>query len=164
LKRFMPITFVTMWIGTLAISGIFPLAGFFSKDEIIWYTGAYGYGILWGIALLAALLTAGYMTRLMVMTFHGENRTGQEAQSHLHEVPAVMWVPLAILAVLSIVGGWVNIPDALPGLPAVHALHDWLHPVFEPARSILEGHGVHAAVGRRCGPASRLWRPQWWCC
>ena len=157
LKRFMPITFATMWIGTLAIAGIFPLAGFFSKDEIIWYTGAYGYGILWGIALVAALLTAGYMTRLMVMTFHGENRTGPDAQPHLHEVPPVMWVPLAILAVLSVVGGWVNIPDALPGLPAVHALHDWLHPVFEPARGILEGHGVHAAHSSPVGGGEALW-------
>jgi NADH-quinone oxidoreductase subunit L len=157
LRRYMPITFATMWIGTLAISGIFPLAGFFSKDEIIWYTGAYGYGILWGIALVAALLTAGYMTRLMVMTFHGENRTGADAEPHLHEVPAVMWIPLAILAVLSIVGGWVNIPDALPVLPAVHALHDWLHPVFEPARGILEAHGLHDAHSSPIGGGEAMW-------
>jgi NADH-quinone oxidoreductase subunit L len=157
LRRYMPITFGTMWIGTLAISGIFPLAGFFSKDEIIWYTGAYGYGILWGIALVAALLTAGYMTRLMVMTFHGSNRTGADAERHLHEVPAVMWIPLGILAVLSIVGGWVNIPDALPGLPAVHALHDWLHPVFEPARGILTAHGLHDAHASPVGGGEALW-------
>jgi NADH-quinone oxidoreductase subunit L len=157
LKRYMPITFATMWIGTLAISGIIPFAGFFSKDEIIWYTGAYGYGILWGIALVAALLTAGYMTRLMVMTFHGENRTEADAEPHLHEVPAVMWVPLAILAVLSIVGGWVNIPDALPVLPAVHALHDWLHPVFEPARGILEAHGLHDTHSSPIGGGEALW-------
>jgi NADH-quinone oxidoreductase subunit L len=157
LRRWMPITFATMWIGTLAISGIFPFAGFFSKDEIIWYTGAYGYGLLWGVALLAAVLTAGYMTRLMVMTFHGENRTGDEERKHLHEVPAVMWVPLAILAVLSVVGGWVNVPDALPGLPGVHALHDWLHPVFAPARGIFEAHGLHEAHASPIGGGEALW-------
>ncbi|MDT8435333.1 MAG: NADH-quinone oxidoreductase subunit L [Gemmatimonadota bacterium] len=157
LKRFMPITWATMWIGTLAISGVVPFAGFFSKDEIIWYTGAYGYGVLWGVALLAALLTAGYMTRLMVLTFHGENRTGEDARPHLHEVPPVMWVPLAILAALSLVGGWVNIPDALPVLPGVHALHDWLHPVFEPAIAVLEGHGLHEAHASPVGGGEALW-------
>jgi NADH-quinone oxidoreductase subunit L len=157
LRRYMPITFATMWVGTLAISGIIPFAGFFSKDEIIWYTGAYGYGILWGVALVVALLTAGYMTRLMVMTFYGENRTGESAKQHLHEVPAVMWIPLAILAVLSVVGGWVNIPDALPVLPGVHAFHDWLHPVFAPARGILESHGLHEAHTSPIGGGEAMW-------
>ena len=137
LKSVMPITWATMWIGTLAIAGIFPLAGFFSKDEIIWSAGSYGYTVLWVVSILAAILTAGYMTRLMVLTFHGENRTGADARPHLREVPAIMWVPLVILAFLSVVGGWVNIPEALPVLPAVHALHDWLHPVMEPARHVM---------------------------
>ncbi len=157
LRRYMPITFVTMWIGTLALSGIIPFAGFFSKDEIIWFTGAYGYGILWGVALVAAMLTAGYMTRLMVMTFHGENRTGEDARTHLHEAPAVMWIPLAILAFLSVVGGWVNIPDALPILPGVHAFHDWLHPVFSPARGILESRGLHEAHVSPIGGGEAVW-------
>ena len=95
--------------------GVPPLAGFFSKDEIIWYAGAYGYPILWGVALATALLTAVYMTRLMVMTFHGENRTfgrggASEAGRKLHEVPLVMWAPLGVLAVLSVVGGWAKYP------------------------------------------------------
>ncbi len=145
LKSVMPITWATMWIGTLAIAGIFPLAGFFSKDEIIWIAGSYGYVVLWVVSVLAAILTAGYMTRLMVLTFHGENRTGADARPHLHEVPAIMWVPLVILAFLSVVGGWVNIPDAIPLMPAVHALHDWLHPVMEPARHVMLEHGFEQA-------------------
>jgi NADH-quinone oxidoreductase subunit L len=110
LRRFMPVTWITMWVATLAIAGIWPFAGFFSKDEIIWYRGGSGgvYGtlftVLWGMALAAAALTAIYMTRLMVMTFHGANRTGSEAEKHLHEAPWVMTVPLGILAVLSVVG------------------------------------------------------------
>ncbi|MFQ5746494.1 MAG: NADH-quinone oxidoreductase subunit L [Gemmatimonadota bacterium] len=132
LGRRMPITRATMWVATLAIAGVFPFAGFFSKDEIIWNAGVRGYPLLWGVALLAALLTAGYMTRLMVMTFHGESRTPSDAAPHVREVPRVMWIPLAILAVLSLAGGWLNVPAALP-LPEVTVLHDWLHPVFEPA-------------------------------
>ena len=101
LRKFMPRTFVFMWVATLAIAGVPPLAGFFSKDEIIWYAGAYGYPILWGVALATALLTAVYMARLMVLTFHGENRTfghggASEAGRKLHEAPLVMWAPLAV--------------------------------------------------------------------
>jgi len=157
LRRSMPITWITMWIGTVAIAGVFPFAGFFSKDEIIWSSGAYGYGVLWGVSLVAAVLTAGYMTRLMVLTFHGENRTAPDAASHLHEVPAVMWVPLAVLAVFSIVGGWVQIPEALPVLPGVHTLHDWLEPVFHPATSIMEARGVHAAHEAPIGGGEAMW-------
>ena len=157
LRSKMPITWATWWIATLAIAGVVPFAGFFSKDEIIWYAGAYGYPILWGVGLVVALLTAGYMTRLMVMTFHGENRTGDDAEPHLHEVPAVMWAPLAVLAVLSVVGGWVQIPDALPVLPDVHLLHDWLEPVFHPAVAVLEARGVHAEHVAPIGGGEALW-------
>ena len=157
LKAKMPITWITMWIATLAISGVVPFAGFFSKDEVIWYAGAYGYPILWGVALVVALLTAGYMTRLMVLTFHGENRSGDDAEPHLHEVPKVMWIPLAILAVLSVVGGWVQIPEALPVLPNVHALHDWLEPVFHPAVAVMEARGVHAAHVAPLGGGEAVW-------
>jgi NADH-quinone oxidoreductase subunit L len=157
LRRSMPITWVTMWIGTVAIAGVFPFAGFFSKDEIIWSAGAYGYGILWGVALVAALLTAAYMTRLMVLTFHGEGRTAADAAPHLREVPAVMWGPLVLLAVLSVVGGWIQIPDALPVIPGVHALHDWLEPVFHPATALMEARGVHAAHASPIGGGEALW-------
>jgi NADH-quinone oxidoreductase subunit L len=149
MRRYMPITFVTMWIATLAISGVWPFAGFFSKDEIIWLTAAHAVGpyevwfrVFWIMAFAAALMTAFYMTRMMIMTFHGVNRTGEKERSHLHEVSPVMWVPLAALAVLSIVGGWINVPDPIAALPVFgwlphsHWLHDWLHPITEQAEYI----------------------------
>jgi len=146
LKQFMPITWVVMWIATLAIAGVWPFAGFFSKDEIIWQIAAFGgaehapypglYTFIWVLALITAMLTAFYMTRLMVMTFHGTNRTGAHEARHLHEAPPVMWVPLAVLAVLSVFGGWVNVPAAiqesfLGGMGAL-PMSEWLHHFFEP--------------------------------
>ncbi len=161
LKAHMPRTWIFMWVATLAIAGVFPLAGFFSKDEIIWSAGARGYSILWGVALVTALLTAVYMTRLMVMTFHGQNRTfghGQteEARKHLHESPAIMWGPLAVLALLSVVGGWVNIPEALP-LPNIEWLHHWLEPVFAPAIGVAEAQGILAEHRSPIGGGEALW-------
>ena len=155
LHRFMPVTWATMWIGTLAIAGVWPLAGFFSKDEIIWYAGAAAagphaswYALFWVMALAAALMTAFYMTRMMVMTFHGSNRTGEAEAQHLHEAPLNMTVPLVILAVLSIVGGWINVPQALHdgwvglfgALPMGEGLHHWLEPVVAPATEIRTEH------------------------
>ena len=150
LKKYMPITWATMWIATLAIAGVWPFAGFFSKDEIIWQAAAHAVGpfagwyrLFWFLALAAAVLTAFYMTRLMIMTFHGENRTGEAARQHLREVPPVMWVPLAVLAVLSVVGGWVNVPEVIRDLPVIgwipasEWLHEWLHPVTAAADGIL---------------------------
>ena len=161
LRAFMPKTWAFMWVATLAIAGVFPFAGFFSKDEIIWYAGAYGYPILWGVAIATAILTAVYMTRLMVMTFHGKSRTfGQggdaETRKHLHEAPAVMWVPLGILAALSVAGGWLNIPGALP-LPRFEWLHHWLEPVFEPALAVAAARGVEAAHAAPAGGGEALW-------
>jgi NADH-quinone oxidoreductase subunit L len=145
-----------MWIATLAIAGIWPFAGFFSKDEIIWSVGAWAgaenapfaglYTVYWVMALVAALLTAFYMTRLMVMTFHGPNRTGVEEEKHLHKAPAVMTVPLMILAVFSVFGGWINVPEAISqsflggfgALPMSGWLHHWLEPVTEAARHVQE--------------------------
>ncbi|MEN8144025.1 MAG: NADH-quinone oxidoreductase subunit L [Gemmatimonadota bacterium] len=156
LRRFMPITWATMWIGTLAISGVFPLAGFFSKDEIVWSAGSYGYPLLWIVSLVVAVLTAAYMTRLMVLTFHGENRSGKGVAEHLREVPAVMWIPVAVLALLSVVGGWINIPAALP-LPDVAWLHHWLEPVMEPARHVMAQQGFQAAHVSPIGGGEALW-------
>jgi NADH-quinone oxidoreductase subunit L len=156
LGRKMPITGATMWIATLAIAGIFPFAGFFSKDEIIWYAGTMGDPVLWGVGLVTALLTAGYMTRLMVMTFHGDNRTGEAEEAHLHEVPAAMWAPLVVLAALSVVGGWINIPEALP-LPHFEALHHWLEPVFAPALAVAAEHGPAAAATAPPGGGEAVW-------
>jgi NADH-quinone oxidoreductase subunit L len=158
LRKFMPITFATMWIATLAIAGIWPFAGFFSKDEIIWSVGAMAgaehapypglYTVLWVISLAAAMLTAFYMTRLMIMTFHGKNRTGSEEARHLHEVGPVMWIPLAILAVLSVFGGWINVPEeirtsflgGMGALPMTEWLHHWLEPVTASAHHVMEEH------------------------
>ena len=161
LRRLMPRTFLFMWIATLAISGIPPFAGFFSKDEIIWYAGAYGFPLLWAVALVTAVLTAVYMTRLMVMTFHGSSRTfghggAEKTKRLLTESPAVMWVPLMVLAVLSVVGGWVNIAPALP-LPDVEWLHHWLEPIFEPALHVMQEHRIEAAHASPIGGGEALW-------
>jgi NADH-quinone oxidoreductase subunit L len=150
LRKYMPITWATMWIATLAISGVWPFAGFFSKDEIIWQAAAHAVGpyagwykLFWVMALGAAMLTAFYMTRLMVMTFHGPNRSGEKEQKHLREVPAIMWLPLAALAVLSVVGGWINVPEVVSSLPVIgwipssEWLHHWLHPVTAVADGIM---------------------------
>ena len=153
LRRFMPVTALTMWIGTIAIAGIWPFAGFFSKDEIIWYAGAAAVGpfasfykVYWVLALAAALLTAFYMTRMMVLTFHGANRTGDEEAKHLHEAPLTMTLPLSVLAVLSVFGGWINVPEKLQAsflggfgaLPMSEWLHHWLDPVTHAATAIRE--------------------------
>jgi len=163
LKRFMPVTWITMWIATLAISGIWPFAGFFSKDEIIWYAGAWAgapgapfpglYRIYWVLALVAALLTAFYMTRMMILTFHGENRTGEEEARHLHRAPLVMTVPLGVLAVLSVFGGWINVPDALresfAGLGGLLPMGEWLHHWLEPVTGL-----AHEVQAEHLGEAS----------
>ena len=170
LRRYMPITWITMWIATLAIAGVWPFAGFFSKDEIIWLTAARAtgeyagwYTLFWVLALLAAMMTAFYMTRLMVMTFHGTNRTGEAERKHLHEVPPVMWVPLAILAVLSVVGGWINVPAAIGKMPVLgwvpHSewLHHWLEPVTAGAYRVKQAAGIEAAHAAPFGGGEEMW-------
>jgi NADH-quinone oxidoreductase subunit L len=120
LKKYMPITFATMFVGWLAISGIPIFAGFFSKDEILWKTwSAVGIGsaskILWVVGAITALLTAIYMTRMMVMTFWGDERF-DAAHHHPHESPKIMTVPLIVLAVLATVGGFIGVPYAMSSL------------------------------------------------
>jgi NADH-quinone oxidoreductase subunit L len=117
LRKKMPITFITMVIGTLAIVGFPGLAGFFSKDEILWhaFSGEHGNFILWLIGVLAAAMTAFYMFRLIFMTFFNECRASEEVQKHIHEAPKSMTVPLMILAVLSIFGGYIGVPASLGG-------------------------------------------------
>jgi NADH-quinone oxidoreductase subunit L len=172
LRRFMPVTFFTMWVGTLAIAGMWPFAGFFSKDEIIWYTGVAASGsfpvlhtIFWLLALVTAILTAVYMTRMMLMTFHGENRTGEKERAHLHESPKVMTVPLVVLAVLSVFGGWINVPEEISEsflggfgfLPMTEWLHHWLDPVTAAAAgSRLQAMGELAHVSP-LGGGELLW-------
>ena len=175
LKAYMPITWITMWLATLAIAGIWPFAGFFSKDEIIWMTGAMAgaenapypllYTVYWILALAAAMMTAFYMARLMVMTFHGANRTGPEEAEHIHEAPRTMWIPLAVLALLSVFGGWINVStdlreSVLGGfgfLPMGEWLHHWLEPVTEAAHQIQESHLGEVAHSAPFGGGEVAW-------
>jgi len=138
LARRMPWTATLMWIATLAIAGIPPLSGFFSKDEILgaafaeatvrplWYA-------FWAMGVAAALLTAFYMTRLMLYTFHGPNRTGERQREHVHEAPPVMTGPLVVLGLLTVLGGALNVPELFGG----HALlARWLEPVTGVAQHL----------------------------
>jgi NADH-quinone oxidoreductase subunit L len=120
-----------MWLATCAIAGVPLFSGFFSKDGILAMTFARGHDhplfyVLWAVGVAAALMTAFYMTRMMRYAFHGPNRTGETAQGHLHEAPWVMTGPLVVLAVLSVVGGVINLPEVLPG---AGRLEHWLEPV-----------------------------------
>ncbi len=126
LRSHLPVTFWTMLIGTLAISGVPPLSGFFSKDEIIWgayHGGSHAQPILGIIGYVVAFLTAFYMGRLLLLTFFGSSRVDAHAKAHLHESPAVMTLPLVVLAVLSAVGGFLPIPDIVALVTGQHG-HD----------------------------------------
>ncbi len=157
LKAHMPKTFRTAWVGALALAGVFPFAGFFSKDEIIWSVGARGQTLLWVIGIVTALLTAGYITRWLVMIFHGANRTGEKARKFLHEAAPVMVGALVVLAVGSVVTGWVNVPEALPLLPEFTWLHHFLHPSFAAAEHILVEHLGEAAHVAPLGGGEGVW-------
>lgn len=134
LKKYMPITHITFFLGWLAIIGMPPFAGFFSKDEILAYTfnSPYGSPLLWAAGALGATLTAFYMTRLMALTFWGKSRVPKDV--HPHESPALMAVPLIVLGVLSVIGGWIGIPhvigEHLGHIPNVW--EHWLHPLIKP--------------------------------
>lgn len=131
LKKYLPITHATFLLGWLAIIGMPPFAGFFSKDEILWYAWQSPLGSkgLWFVGLLGAVCTAFYMTRLMALTFWGSSRVSSEV--HPHESPVSMTGPLIILGGLSVVGGWIGIPHVigaiLPGHPE-NFLEKWLTP------------------------------------
>jgi len=129
LRERMPLTYWTFLAATLAISGIPPLSGFFSKDEILWqsFASPQGHWLLWLVALAAAALTGFYMFRLLFLTFFGACRADQKTKEHIHESPPVMTLPLAVLGVLSIIGGFVGIPEALGG---GNSFHHWLAPML----------------------------------
>ncbi len=135
LKSKMPTTYKTFFVAALAIAGIPPLSGFFSKDEILWKAFSEGSVIYFILGWITAGLTAFYMFRLVSLTFEGKERWSHD--KHPHEAPKVMTVPLIILAVLSIVGGFVGIPHALGG---GNAIEKFLAPVFERAN-------LHLATG-----------------
>lgn len=126
LKKYLPVTHLTFLAGCIAISGIPPFSGFFSKDEIL--AAAYAKNpIYWYVGVATAALTAFYMFRLYATTFLGSFRGTQDQEQHLHESPKIMTVPLQILAVLSVIGGFIGIPQVLGGN---HALHQFLSPVL----------------------------------
>jgi NADH-quinone oxidoreductase subunit L len=180
LKRELPITYWTFLIGTLAIAGVPLLSGFFSKDEILWKTFSGGHPVLWGLAVVTALLTATYMFRLLYLTFFGERRTGPAevghhdgahagpataghhggtlpgpaaaghhgSAGHLHDAPPAMAIALVVLAIGSVVAGYVGIPHALGGHnqidaflePSFHAPGGAEAAVVEPAAAAGEAH------------------------
>jgi NADH-quinone oxidoreductase subunit L len=146
LAKYMPATAIAMTLATLAIAGVPPLAGFFSKDAILEavfarasgsalagasFLGLPGATVLYAVyamGVLTALLTAIYMTRLLLLTFFGANRTGDSEQGALHEAPLIMTIPVLVLAGLTVAGGWLNLPELLPWGP-VGLLDAWLEPV-----------------------------------
>jgi NADH-quinone oxidoreductase subunit L len=137
LKGKIPVTFWTFVPATLAIAGIPGFSGFFSKDEILWqaYSSPHGHPLLWAVGVLAAGMTAFYMFRLLFMTFFGECRATEEVKKHIHESPRVMTVPLGVLSVLSIIGGYVGISYVFWG--GFNKIGEFLAPV-------VGGHGEGA--------------------
>lgn len=175
LKKYLPITFATMAIATLAIAGVPPFAGFFSKDEIIGaaWLGAEGHSsfsdaswlgipgsyvmLFVGVTLsIAAFMTAFYMGRMMLYTFFGRFRGGETEERHLHEGGPTLSIPLIVLAVLSTVGGFLNVED----VPIVNwfdfgqgaALHHWLHPVIAGSEDV-----IRANFGEAAEPPHHAW-------
>ncbi len=187
LKKYMPYTYLTFFAGWLAICGIIPLSGFWSKDEILWQAAStthipYGW-LIWLVGTIAATCTAFYMTRLMAMTFwgkekfldkhadsgadhgHGHDDHGHDGHAHIpHESPKSMWVPLAVLAVLAVIGGFVGIGPAFK--PITGSAHpggnlnivNWLRPViWDPVTREFPGaeagHGAPASEAAAHAPA-----------
>ena len=138
LGKRIPTTFKTMFVATLAIAGIPPLAGFFSKDEILWQAYASessAIHILWLIGFVTALMTAFYMGRLIFLTFYGKPRMSHEVEHHVHESPKSMTVPLVILAIGSICAGWLGWPHSLGGS---NQIEKFLAPVFAKEAPVME--------------------------
>jgi len=160
LRRYMPATAGAMTLATLAIAGVPPLAGFFSKDEILASVFARAHGsplatatllgipgstllyVAYGIGVLTALLTAIYMTRMLMLTFYGLNRTGEAEQDALHEAPWIMTVPVLLLGILTVAGGWLNLPALMPWGPT-GLLESWLAPVTGTSAARLAGTSAH---------------------
>jgi NADH-quinone oxidoreductase subunit L len=167
LKKELPVTYWTFLVGAIAIAGVPGLAGFFSKDEILWKTFSGGHTLLWVVGILTALLTATYMFRLVFLAFHGERRPafakasagkhaghghggqahshddhGHAAAGHLHDAPPAMALALIVLAIGSVVAGYVGVPAALGGS---NAIEHYLEPSFH-ARASVPLHGAEGAV------------------
>ncbi|MCZ6878134.1 MAG: NADH-quinone oxidoreductase subunit L [Acidobacteria bacterium] len=129
LRKYLPRTWWTMGIASLAIAGVPGLSGFFSKDEILWraFSNPEGHALIWLVGVLVAGMTAFYMMRLMFLTFHGEERLSPEVATHVHESPNVMTVPLIALAIGSVLVGYLGLPAWLGS----NAFEHFLEPAFE---------------------------------
>jgi NADH-quinone oxidoreductase subunit L len=177
LRKALPITYWTFLVGALAIAGIFPLSGFFSKDEILWRTFSAGDRVLWMIGLITAFLTATYMFRLVFLTFHGERRSETAASSgasapdlghrssdlgshahsahahghgeHLHDAPPAMALALIVLAIGSIGAGVIGVPHALGG---ANRIETFLEPSFEARPQAPDTLEFQVVQGRAGGP------------
>ena len=132
LKAKLPITFFTMLMGTIAISGLPPFSGFFSKDEILAHVYEHN-PTLWVIGVIGAMLTAFYMFRMLFLTFWGSFRGTKEQEKHLHESPKSMTIPLVVLAILSVFGGLIGVPEVLGGS---HWLAQFLSPVLVYTKAV----------------------------
>ncbi len=142
LKKYLPITHITFLLACLAIAGIPPFSGFFSKDEIL--TAAFGKNPLYYfIGVGGALMTAFYMFRLYTLTFLGQFRGTHEQEHHLHESPWQMTLPLIVLAILSVVGGFIGIPEVFA--EHAHSLEHFLAPIFAESTKLAEQHHLAAS-------------------
>lgn len=145
LRKKMPITFITFLVSTIAIAGIPLFSGFFSKDEILWWSfgSNRGHWVLWIIGAAAAGMTAFYMFRLVFMTFFGEQKTDARAKDHIPESPLTITIPLMVLGFLAVVGGYIGVPAVLGGS---NHFHHFLDPVFGASLKLnaIEAHGTHA--------------------
>src|SRR5213593_2125164 len=152
LKDKMPTTYKTMAIGTLAIAGTPGLAGFFSKDEILWkaFSSRQGHVVLWIIGAAVAGMTAFYMFRLLFMTFFGESHVDHHVERHIRESPKSMTIPLIVLAAGSVISGYIGFPAWLGG---ANAFEHWLEPVFEPL-PITPVAEVHYSLSAEAGMAA----------
>ena len=146
LRKFMPVTHATFAVSCLAIAGIPFFSGFFSKDEILWWTFASTRGskLVWAIGAVAACMTAFYMFRCLYMTFYGEQRTNKKAKDHVHESPWVITLPLVVLASLAAIGGFVGIPHVIDVFHVGNRLEHFLAPVFHHSQELykIEAHGT----------------------
>jgi NADH-quinone oxidoreductase subunit L len=143
LKKYMSVTHITFLLACLAIAGMPPFSGFFSKDEIL--AAAYARSpLLWGVGVAGAIMTAFYMFRLYAMTFQGKFRGTTEQEHHVHESPKAITIPLIILAILSVIGGWIGIPEVF--MHGGHRLEAFLAPVFAQSNALTEKHALSHAT------------------
>ncbi len=159
LKKYIPVTYIVFLIGTLAISGIPPFAGFFSKDEILEHVFAHS-PLAYGLVQFASLLTVFYMFRLFYLVFHTKYRGTEEAKHHLHESPKIITIPLIILAIFSTIAGAIGLPHYL-------GVHHWLHEflgtaIYVPEAAELAESTVFMLVGIAVGGAILVWLLTWY--